>query len=120
MKNINITTANLINSNGNPAANQIVTRIYGKDELKALNIELFTSYDKKVCMIDYTGDEISVAIDSKAFDYSITTSKYLNLFLEERGKNPKDIKKIYESGQSSRITTKYGMTFLVDIIDLNN
>ena len=120
MKNINIITANLINSNGNPAANQIVTRIYDKDELMTLNIKVFTSYDKKICMIDYTGDEITIAIDSKAFDYSITTSKYFNIFLKENDINPEDIKKIYKLGYGAKITTKYNMVFKVIILDLNN
>ena len=71
-------------------------------------------------MIDYTGDEINIAIDSKAFDYSITTSKYLNIFLEGNYISSKDIRKIYNSGHDSKITTKYNMTFLVTIIDLNN
>ena len=82
MKNINITAANLTNSNGNPAKNQIEIRIIGRtDDGKDINIKQFNSYNKKICIINYIGENPIIVIDSKAFDYSITTSKYLDIFL---------------------------------------
>ena len=119
MKNINITASNLTNSNGNPAANQIEIRIVGKTEDgKPINLRQFNSYNKKICIINYIGEEPSIAIDSNAFDYSITTSKYLNIFLEDNYLNPKDINKIYKIG-SGKLKTKYN-TYNIVIMDLNN
>ena len=119
MKNINITASNLRNSNGNPASNQIEIRIIGEtEEGKRINIKQFNSYDKKICMIEYTGEEPSIALDLKALDYSITTSKYLNIFLRDNYLNPEDIKKIYKIG-SGKLKTKYAIYNIV-VMDLNN
>ena len=118
MKNINISSRNLINSNGNPTPNQIEIRIIGETEDgKKINIKQFNSYDKKILLIDYTGENPSIAIDAKAFDYSVTTSKYLNIFLRNNYLNPEDIKKIYKVG-SGKLTTKYN-TYNIIIMDLN-
>ena len=119
MKNISITAANLINSNGNPAKNQIEIRIIGRtDKGEDINLKQFISYNKKIILIDYIGEEATIALDSKSFDYSVTTSKHLNIFLKDNYLNPKDIKEIYKLG-GGKLKTKY-KTFNIIVMDLNN
>ena len=119
MKNILITASNLINSNGNPAANQIQIRIIGRtDKGEDINLKQFISYNKRIILIDYTGENPTIALDSESFDYSVTTSKYLNIFLKDNYLNPEDIKKIYKIG-GGKLKTKY-TTFNIIVMNLNN
>lgn len=62
----------LINDNGNPAANQFV--------IKTKKATYFQSYDSVVCKLD--GINIVLSTD---WDYSNTTRKHLYMFLRKYG-----------------------------------
>ena len=116
MQKYKIKSENLINQNGNYAANQIQTYIYGEE----VNQCIFQSYDKTICKIDYcTGEDFNILIlDKNAYDYSKTTSKYLNIFLKDKYLNIEMIKKSYNIG-GCIIDDKY-KPLKVIIEDLNN
>ena len=65
---------NMTSSNGNKVANQLI--IVGHN-----GHEVFQSYDS-VIAIKQAGDN-PVLLDSKYWDYSVTTSRYRNQFLGE-------------------------------------
>ena len=80
--------SNLINARGNAVANQFVI-----SEMGAIK---FQSYESLVCII--TSDSITFGRD---WDYSRTTMKHLNTFLEDNGysfNGSKDIRKAIENG----------------------
>lgn len=62
----------LINDNGNPAANQFI--------IKTKKATYFQSYDSIVCKLD--GINIVLSTD---WEYSKTTMKHLYMFLRENG-----------------------------------
>lgn len=62
----------LINDNGNPAANQFV--------IKTKKAIYFQSYDSVVCKLD----GINIVL-SNNWDYSNTTRKHLYMFLRQNG-----------------------------------
>ena len=74
----------LINDNGNPAANQFI--------LKTKKATYFQSYESVVCKLD--GNNIVLSDD---WDYSNTTRKHLYMFLRQNGyydlSSAKDIRK---------------------------
>lgn len=74
----------LINDNGNPAANQFI--------IKTEKATYFQSYDSVVCKLD--GNNIVLSYD---WDYSNTTRKHLYMFLRQNGydnlSSAKDIRK---------------------------
>jgi hypothetical protein len=59
----------LINNNGNPAVNQFV--------ITDGNKEIFQSYETKIAVVERG----KIIIDTRAMDYSKTTSKHLYMFL---------------------------------------
>ena len=62
----------LINSNGNPAANQFVIEGNGR--------RVFQSYETLIAKVnDKTGQ---ITLDTNALNYSKTTSKHLFIFLD--------------------------------------
>ena len=73
----------LINANGNPAANQFVIRDGEK--------EIFQSYETKIAEIERG----KITIDENALNYSKTTSKHLFIFL---GKDRKRIERGIKEG----------------------
>lgn len=79
----------LINDNGNAAANQIV--------IKTAKAVYFQSYDSVVCKLD----GINIVLSSD-WDYSNTTRKHLYIFLRQNGyyslSSAKDIRKAIEKG----------------------
>lgn len=79
----------LINSNGNPAANQFV--------IKTASATYFQSYNSVICKLD----GISIIL-SKNWDYSRTTSKHLYIFLREMGfynlSSAKEVRKAINDG----------------------
>jgi hypothetical protein len=81
-------TTQLINANGNPAPNQFVI----EDGTK----RIFQSYSTKVAELDNG----QITIDTKAFNYSNTTSKHLYLFLDM------DRKQIEKAIAAGEITVK--------------
>jgi len=68
---------NMTSSNGNKIANQFIIELDGGGET-------FQSYDSVIVFRDYTDDTIT--LDSKYWNYSRTTSKYRNIFLNETTK----------------------------------
>jgi hypothetical protein len=74
----------LINDNGNPAANQFI--------VKTKKATYFQSYESVVCKLD--GNNIVLSDD---WDYSNTTRKHLYMFLRQNGyydlSSAKDIRK---------------------------
>jgi hypothetical protein len=78
----------LINDNGNPAANQFVIR--------TKKAKYFQSYDSVVCKLD--GKNVILSTD---WDYSNTTRKHLYIFLRQNGYNDlssaKEVRKAIEN-----------------------
>ena len=78
----------LINDNGNPAANQFVIR--------TKKAKYFQSYDSVVCKLD--GKNVILSTD---WDYSNTTRKHLYIFLRQNGyynlSSAKEVRKAIEN-----------------------
>jgi hypothetical protein len=79
----------LINDNGNPAANQFV--------IKTKKATYFQSYDSVVCKLD--GINIVLSMN---WEYSNTTRKHLYIFLRQNGyhnlSSAKDVRKAVKDG----------------------
>jgi hypothetical protein len=79
----------LINDNGNPAANQFV--------IKTKKATYFQSYRSVVCKLD----GINIIL-SNNWDYSNTTRKHLYIFLRQNGyynlSSAKDVRKAIKEG----------------------
>ena len=82
----------LINSNGNPAANQFVISDTPDGNFKDLHTKvliphhagtMFQSYDSNICFVDDSG---MVFLDETYWNYSRTTSKHRCIFLNESTK----------------------------------
>lgn len=74
---------NLTSVNGNKIANQF--------EITDGNRRIFQSYDSVICIIENG----IVTLDECYWNYSVTTSKYRNIFL---GESAKETKKKIEEG----------------------
>lgn len=86
----------LINRNGNPAANQFVIHEDNGDIA-------FQSYSSRVCEIRFHGGMgfDKVVVLGRDWDYSNTTLKHLRIFLEDNGVDmgyTADIRKCIERG----------------------
>lgn len=84
----------LINDNGNPAANQFI--------IKTKKATYFQSYDSVVCKLD--GVNIVLSTD---WEYSNTTRKHLYMFMRQNGyyslSSAKEVRKAISEG---RVTLK--------------
>lgn len=88
------------NSSGNVVKNQVV--IFGGD---CNQFTVFQSYDCIIC--EYDKDMKILTLDNNAFSYSKTTSKYLNLFLQDYVRlNVDQIKKI-KKGESIKLSNGF-------------
>lgn len=88
------------NSSGNVVKNQVV--IFGGD---CDQFVIFQSYDSIIC--EYDKDMKILTLDNNAFNYSKTSSKYLNLFLKDYiGLNVDQIKKI-KKGESIKFSNGF-------------
>lgn len=88
------------NSSGNVVKNQVI--IFGGD---CNQFVVFQSYDNIIC--EYDKDMKILTLDNNAFDYSKTTSKYLNLFLQDYvGLNVDQIEKI-KKGESIKFSNGF-------------
>ena len=86
---------NILNPNGNPAANQIEILVH--DENKITNI--FQSYNCIISKIHYNTEyENILFIDNRAYTHSITTTKYFNMWMDNNGIDPKEVRKIFNKG----------------------
>ncbi len=90
----------LINDNGNPAANQFV--------IKTKKATYFQSYDSVVCKLD--GINIVLSLN---WDYSNTTRKHLYIFLRQNGYYR------YNSASAVRKAIKEGEITLKKVNSLN-
>lgn len=70
--------SNMIGKAGNPVRNQFVIVHGGK--------EYFQSYSTIIAMKEYTQNGLQITLDEKAWDCSVTTGKYRNIFLNETKK----------------------------------
>ena len=70
----------LLGRTGKPVANQYVI----KADNNKYNYEIFQSYDSSIALKNLVTD--SVFLDEKYWNYSVTTSKYRNQFLNESTK----------------------------------
>lgn len=75
---------NMTSNRGNDVANQFI--------IKTDDETIFQSYDSIIAKVDY---ENNITLDSKYWNYSRTTSKYRNMFLNM---STDDIKKGIKSG----------------------
>ena len=67
---------NITSNNGNKIANQFVITDDKQNEY-------FQSYRSMIVKKDYEGEEVKIYLDEKYWNYSNTTSKYRNDFLDE-------------------------------------
>ena len=68
--------ANIESSNGNKIANQFVITDDKQNEY-------FQSYNSMIVKKDYESDQVKIYLDQKYWNYSNTTGKYRNIFLNE-------------------------------------
>ena len=75
---------NMTNSNGNKVIDQFIIKGMSTgqffDGIKHASGSMFQSYDFSIAFKDFTG---KVYLDKSKWDYSNTTGKYRNIFLEE-------------------------------------
>lgn len=90
----------LINDNGNPAANQFV--------VTTNKANYFQSYQSVVCKVDSKG--VVLSLD---WDYSNTTRKHLYIFLRQNGYYG------LSSAKDIRNAIKYGTVTLKKVSSLN-
>jgi len=82
-------TENMTSKNGNKVANQFIIT---DDKTN----EYFQSYRSMIVKKDYEGETVQVFLDQKYWNYSNTTGKYRNIFLNE---TIKDTRKKIKSGE---------------------
>ena len=82
-------TENMTSTSGNKVANQFIIT---DDKTN----EYFQSYRSMIVKKDYEGETVQVFLDQKYWNYSNTTGKYRNIFLNE---TIKDTKKKIKSGE---------------------
>jgi hypothetical protein len=96
---------NMLSHSGNPVANQFIIEdctihIYHKETDSNLPIkgDLFQSYDSNIAFLPCyeCKGSVSAYLDSKYWDYSMTTGKYRNVFL---GETKKETEKKIKSGE---------------------
>ena len=80
---------NMTSSNGNPVANQFVITRQTRNGIE----ESFQSYGSLIARIT---DKGAVKLDRRFWDYSVTTGKYRNRFLNE---TKADTQKKIDSGE---------------------
>ena len=67
---------NMTSNNGNKIANQFVITDDKQNEY-------FQSYNSMIVKKDYESDQVKIYLDQKYWNYSNTTGKYRNIFLNE-------------------------------------
>lgn len=67
---------NITSNNGNKIANQFIVT----DDHKNI---YFQSYNSMIVKKDYESDQVKIYLDQKYWNYSNTTGKYRNIFLNE-------------------------------------
>ena len=82
-------TENMTSTSGNKVANQFIIT---DDKTN----EYFQSYRSMIVKKDYEGETVQVFLDQKYWNYSNTTGKYRNIFLNE---NITETRKKIKSGE---------------------
>jgi hypothetical protein len=72
MKMKKVKVKNMVSSKGNPVVNQFV--------IETARGKYFQSYDSTICFVDKEG---KITLDKTYWDFSRTTGKYRNIFLNE-------------------------------------
>ena len=91
----------LINDNGNPAANQFI--------IKTKKATYFQSYDSVVCKLD----GVNIVLSTN-WDYSNTTRKHLYMFMRQNGYyNLSSAKEVRKGISEGRVTLKKGSSLNV-------
>ena len=73
---------NITSNNGNKIANQFVITDDKQNEY-------FQSYNSMIVKKDYENDQVKIYLDKKYWNFSNTTGKYRNIFLNETIKDTK-------------------------------
>ena len=73
---------NITSNNGNKIANQFVITDDKQNEY-------FQSYNSMIVKKDYESNQVKIYLDKKYWNYSNTTGKYRNIFLNETIKDTK-------------------------------
>ena len=73
---------NMESSRGNKIANQFVITTYEDGQY----VEYFQSYRTVIVRKEWLPTGLSYTLDNNAWDYSVTTGKYRNIFLGETKK----------------------------------
>ena len=75
---------NMTSSRGNSVPNQFVLTEFGRGAIgNFIKRETFQSYDSVIAVITRWDDRTDVELDENTWDYSVTTGKYRNQFLNE-------------------------------------
>jgi len=82
-------TENMTSTNGNKVANQFIINDDNGNEY-------FQSYKSTIVKKDYEGEFVKIFLDQKYWNYSTTTGRYRNIFLNE---TIKDTRKKIKSGE---------------------
>ncbi len=80
---------NIESNKGNKIANQFIITDDKQNEY-------FQSYNSMIVKKDYESNQVKIYLDQKYWNYSTTTGKYRNIFLNE---TIKDTKKKIKSGE---------------------
>ena len=76
--------SNMTSNKGNKIANQFIITDHGRGALgNFTERQTFQSYDSVIAVTTVWPDSTKVELDSTYWDYSVTTSKYRNIFLNE-------------------------------------
>jgi len=89
---------NMISARGNKVANQFIIK-EDVNEMSGNCVEYFQSYDTVIAKRDKFRTDVrgrQVWLDENAWDYSVTTGKYRNIFL---GENKKETQGKINSGE---------------------
>lgn len=75
---------NMTNSRGNIVKNQFIITDEGRGALGNFTIrETFQSYDSVIAIKTVWPDETRIELDRNTWDYSVTTGRFRNIFLNE-------------------------------------
>ena len=79
---------NMTSSRGNIVANQFIITDRDNDSLSKMprDITVFQSYESAIVKLITSNCSTKIYLDSTYWDYSVTTSKYRNQFLNETKK----------------------------------
>ena len=78
---------NITSNKGNKIANQFIITEEGRGALgNFIKRETFQSYETVIAIKTVWEDGTKIQLDTNAWDYSVTTGKYRNMFLNETKK----------------------------------